>query len=575
MLYFSAIASFMHKRLFDWFGQGLPRSQHPETGTFYKGTGKGFHMPSPHPTESTRARFGSRPNFKSRLRKNGPSADRTGEGPEVVTPHEEALPGVESAGRGVGANLTVNQLFDQEKFHARQGHGFAAEQANDLHDRLRGKDARILGDDFAKNGPDRIVDGQWIQSKYYADGRDAINSCFGDSGKGVFRYVDKRGEPMVIEVPKDDAIYDQAVGAMREKIANGQIEGVSDPAQAEELVRRGNCTYRQARNIAKAGNVDSLKFDAANGAVTAASAFGVSAVIAFGTCIWNGDKPGVAAKKAALCGLKVGGTSFIVSVVSSQLLKAGLNSAMVSSTEAIAAALGPKACAVIVNAFRTGGNIYGAAAMKSAAKLLRGNAVVAGLTVVVLSSLDIADIVRGRISPGQLAKNLAGTVSSVAGGTAGWVGGAALGSMVFPGVGTVVGGLLGSLGGGTAAGAAVNALNGLFIKDDAELMCSIVEEQIKKAATDHLMNEAEVTELVESVNSRLSGGTLKAMFAADDRETFVAHLMEEDIEKIVSERPPIVGSIDDQIADGLVKLLEESVEEAGNGECEGPAPEGR
>ena len=68
--------------------------------------------------------------------------------------------------------------------------------------------------------------------------------------------------------------------------------------------------------------------------------------------------------------------------------------------------VGPKACAVIVNAFRTGGNIYGAAAMKSAAKLLRGNAVVAGLTVVVLSSFDIADIVRGRISPGQLAKNL-------------------------------------------------------------------------------------------------------------------------------------------------------------------------
>ena len=480
---------------------------------------------------------------------------------QIEVPRKGEKPGAEAAGRGVGAHRTVNQLFDQEKFHARQGHGFAAEQANDLHDRMRGKDARVLGDDFAKNGPDRIVNGQWIQSKYYANGREAINACFGDEGKGAFRYVGKQGEPMVIEVPKDDAIYDQALRAMREKIANGQVDGVTDPSQAESLVRRGNYTYQQARNIAKAGNIDSLKFDATNGAVTAASAFGVSAVIAFGTCIWNGDKPEVAAKKAALCGLKVGGTSFIVSVVSSQLLKAGLNSAMVSSTEAIATALGPKACAVIVNAFRTGSNIYGAAAMKSAAKLLRGNAVVAGLTVIVLSSFDIADIVRGRISPGQLAKNLAGTLSSVAGGTAGWVGGAALGSMVFPGVGTVVGGLIGSLGGGTAAGVAVNALTGLLIKDDAEQMCAIVEEQVGRVASDYLMAEREVSELVESINRRLDGSTLKDMYASSNRAAFIAELMADDINEIVSRRAPIEGDIDGQIADGLVMVLEESAEE--------------
>lgn len=479
--------------------------------------------------------------------------------------HNERLEPAESAGRGIGAERAVNQLFDQEKFHAWQGHGFAAEQANNLHDRIRGKDARILGDDFAKNGPDRIVDGQWIQSKYYANGREAVNACFEDSGKGAFRYVGKRGEPMVIEVPKDDAIYDQAIKAMREKIANGQIEGVSDPAQAEKLVKRGNYTYQQARNIAKAGNIDSLKFDATNGAVTAASAFGVSAIIAFGTCIWNGDKPDVAAKKAALCGLRVGGTSFLVSVVSSQLLKAGLNSAMVSGTEAIASALGPKACAVIVNAFRTGGNIYGAAAMKSAAKLLRGNAVVAGLTVVVLSSFDIADIVRGRISPGQLAKNLASTLSSVAGGTAGWVGGAALGSMVLPGVGTVVGGVIGSLGGGTAAGAAAKAITGLFVKDDAEQMCSVIEEEIKITATNYLMNEDEVKRLVEFVNGKLDGKTLKDMFASKDRPEFVRALMKEEVETIVGERPAIDGDINSRIVEGLASVLEDAAEDEDHG----------
>lgn len=468
-------------------------------------------------------------------------------------------------GGAAGAYRNVNDLFDEERFHARQGHGFAAERANDQYDRMHGKDARILGDDNAKDGPDRIVDGQWIQSKYYADGRQAIDACFKDGGHGEFRYVGKNGEPMVIEVPKDDAIYEQAVERMREKIQNGQVEGVTDPEQAKSFVKQGNYTYKQARNIAKAGNIDSLKFDAVNGAVTAASAFGLSAVIAFGVSVWSGDEPKVAVKKAAACGLKVGGTSFIVSVASSQLLKAGLNSAMVSSTDAIAQVLGPKACAVIVNAFRTGGNITGAAAMKSAAKLLRGNAVVAGLTVVALSTVDVADIVRGRISTGQLAKNLAGTLSSVGGGTAGWVGGAAVGSMVFPGVGTVVGGLVGSIGGGTAAGAAVNTALGFFIKDDSDEMCKIVEKVVSQVATDNLMNKGEVNEIVEALNKKLDGKTLKDMYASKRRVVFVQSLIHDDVNAVLRKRPRLTGSVDDEIADGLVIVLKEVAEEGESG----------
>lgn len=460
-------------------------------------------------------------------------------------------------GYAAGAYRNVNELFEEERFHAKQGHGFAAERANDQYDRIRWKDARILGDDNAKDGPDRIVNGQWIQSKYYADGKQAIDACFNDRGHGTFRYVGENGNPMVIEVPKDDAIYEQAVARMREKIQNGQLEGVTDPERAKDFVRRGNYTYKQARNIAKAGNIDSLKFDATNGAITAASAFGVSAVIAFGVNIWNGDTPRLAAKKAAACGLKVGGTSFIVSVASSQLLKAGLNSAMVSSTEALAQALGPKACAVIVNAFRTGSNIYGAAAMKSAAKLLRGNAVVAGLTVVVLSTVDVADIVRGRISPGQLAKNLAGTISSVGGGTAGWMGGAAVGSMVLPGVGTIVGGLIGSIGGCVAAGATVNAALGFFIKDDSEEMCKIVEQVVSQVAEDNLMNKDEVDKLVAALSEKLDGNTLKDMYASKHRRVFVQRLVREDVENVLRKRTKLSGDIDDAIANGLVDVLEE------------------
>lgn len=457
-----------------------------------------------------------------------------------------------AGGEAVGAYRNVNQLYDQERFHARQGHGFAAEQANDLSDQLHGKDVhKGLGDDNAKDGPDRMVNGQWIQSKYYADGRRAIDACFRDGGKGQLRYIDQNGKPMCIEVPKDDAIYNQAVRQMEDKIKNGQVDGVTDPSKAKDIVQKGNYTYKQARNIAKAGNIDSLKFDATNGAVIAASAFGVSAIIAFGTSVWQGDSPKLAAKKAAYCGLKVGGTSFLVSVISSQLLKAGLNSAMVAGTEGIAAALGPKTCAVIINAFRSGTPIYGAAAMKSAAKLLRGNIVVAGLTVVVCSSFDVADIVRGRISASQLAKNLASTLTTVAGGSAGWVGGAALGTLVAPGIGSVVGGLVGSMGAGAAAGAITSKIAGRFIKDDAEEMQVIIEEHIGAVCFDNLLSEDEAKRLVETLSKKLSDKTLKDMYASKDRLAFLEALTQPMVEKVLSDRPRIAGNLDEAIEEGL------------------------
>ena len=93
--------------------------------------------------------------------------------------------------------------------------------------------------------------------------------------------------------------------------------------------------------------------------------------------------------------------------------------------------MGSKASAVLINAFRIGSKpIYGAAAMKAAAKLLRSNTITAGITFVVLSSFDVANIFRGRISGKQLFKNMANTAATVGAGTGGWVAGAAIGSAI-------------------------------------------------------------------------------------------------------------------------------------------------
>jgi len=462
--------------------------------------------------------------------------------------------GAEAGGVAYGNYETVNKVYDEERFHARQGHGFAAERANTLYDKLTGHDAQILGDDNAKNGADRIVDGVYIQSKYCATGSRCINECFENDGKGAFRYM-QDGKPMQIEVPSDK--YDAAVQAMEEKIRRGQVEGVSDPAEAKKIVRKGHFTYEQAKNIAKAGTVESLTYDAVNGVITASSAFGVTAIITFATSVWSGEDFDQALKLATYSGLKVGGTAFVTSIVASQLSKAGLNSALVGSSEAIVAMMGPKASAVLINAFRSGTKIYGAAAMKSAAKLLRGNAITAGVTVVVMSSFDVANIFRRRISGKQLFKNLANTTTTVAGGTGGWLAGAAIGSAILPGVGSVIGGLVGSVGAGAAAGKVTDKILGTFIEDDANEMVRIIESVFTDMVSEYLLNQKEAEKSIDRLGDKLSGKLLKDMFASKDREQFARDILTPIIENEASKRRAIQLPSDEQMVVGLREVLEE------------------
>ncbi len=462
--------------------------------------------------------------------------------------------GLVSGGLAAGNYGNVNKSFEEEKFHSRQGHGFAAERANHLFDKLTGHDAKIIGDNNAKNGADRMVDGVYIQSKYCATGSRCINECFEDGGKGTFRYICD-GKPMQIEVPSDK--YEDAVRAMEEKIRRGQVKNVTDPKEARNIVRKGHFTYEQAKNIAKAGTVESLAYDAVNGAIIATSAFGVTALVTFASSIWNGEDCEAALKTATYSGLKVGGAAFVTSVIAGQLSKAGLNSALVGSSEAIVSLMGPKASAILVNAFRNGSNIYGAAAMKSAAKLLRGNAITAGVTVVVMSSFDIANIFRGRISGKQLFKNLTNTAATVASGTGGWMAGAAAGTAIFPGIGTIIGGLVGSVAAGAAAGKVTNTVLDVFIEDDADEMVEIIQQEFTKMAGEYLLNQKEAERAVDRLSRELDGKLLKDMFAEDNRSAFAYTLLKPIIEREVSSREKIFAPNENQMIKAMREVLED------------------
>lgn len=481
-----------------------------------------------------------------------------------VSYNEEHNWSSESGGLGIGNFQAINNQFEEEKFHARQGHGFAAERANTLFDKLSGHDAKIVGDDNAKNGADRIVDGVYIQSKYCATGSRCINECFENDGKGFFRYMNN-GKPMQIEVPSDK--YDDAIRAMEEKIRRGQVEGVSNPEEAKNIVRKGHFTYEQARNIAKAGTVESLTYDAVNGTIIATSAFGVTALITLATSVWGGEDFDKALKLATYSGLKVGGTAFVTSILASQLSKAGLNSALVGSSEAIVVFMGPKASAVLINAFRYGSKpIYGAAAMKSAAKLLRGNVITAGITFVVLSAFDVADIFSGRISGKQLFKNLANTAATVGGGTGGWIAGAAAGSAILPGIGTVIGGLVGSMFGGTAAGKVTNTVVGKFVEDDADEMVEIIESVFTDMVGEYLLSQKEAENAVDRLQEKLDGKILKDMYGSDSRRAFARNMLTPIIEGEIARRSVIPALTETQMITSVRNVLEEIADEMEKGD---------
>ena len=351
---------------------------------------------------------------------------------------------------------------------------------------------------------------------------------------------------------------------MEERIRRGQVPGVTDPKEAKNIVRKGHFTYEQAKNIAKFGTVESLSYDAVNGAIIGATTFGITTVLSFAVSVWNGKNFDDALHDAVSSGLQVGGVAFATAVLAGQLTKAGAYGLVANTSEQIVRIMGPKASSVLVNAFRSGTNIYGAAAMKSAQKLLGSNIITGVASVVVLSTFDVVNIFRGRISGAQLFKNLVNTSASVAGGTAGWAAGAsagaALGSFV-PGIGTaiggVVGGLFGAFAGGSAAGKVASAVTDEFIEDDAKEMVGIIEDEFQHLAVDYLLNQSEAEEAVEYLAGEITGASLKDMYASSNRHAFARKLIVPNIERVAKSRRRISLPSQDKMVESLKNVLEE------------------
>lgn len=437
-----------------------------------------------------------------------------------------------------GALQTIEKTYAERKFTAAQGHGFAAERANNLSDVLHGEKAAIIGDNNAKNGADRKIlnrDGTttYIQDKYYSTASGSVNAAF-DSVTGEYRYLTSDGTAMWLEVPYDQ--YEEALRLMQKKISEGKVPGVSDPSEAVNFVRQGKYTYKQAQNIVKAGNIDSLKYDATNGVITAASSFGISFALDFISCKMNGESFQDATKNAALNGLKTGGFVFATYMISSQLAKTGLKTALQPTTEAIAKSLGNGVSTAILNAFGENTSALTASQITAhVANILQNQIITSGVIVVALSVGDIMDLFHGRISKEQLLKNLVITVASVAGTTAG------------------------GMAGGAASGYVSNALLSKIYAGDAQQMYDIISEQFQALSNDYLISEAEGKAITEKLQNSLSGDTLKEMYSSEDREAFAVNLMEPLFEEEVQSRAKIALPTEDDVRTEMKTSLQEIV----------------
>ena len=429
-------------------------------------------------------------------------------------------------------NETIAHNDKLLRFNGRQGHGYAAEQGNNLYDTINGRNAEILGDDNAKNGPDRMVDGQLIQTKYCQNANASVNSGFKN---GKYRYLDSNGNPMQLEVPSDQ--YDEAIRIMEEKIRKGQVPGCKNPKDASKIIRKGNITLKQAINIAKAGTVESLVFDAVHGAVIGLSAAGISSTIVLARALWNGEDLDTALDIAMHSSIQAGGITFVTSVISSQITKTGVSNLLIEPSNELVKLLPSTVRKQLLAAIRDGAPIYGAAASKNLAKLLRGNFITQVVTVLVLSSNDIFHYAQGKISGKQLFKEVTTLVS-------GLIGGGVVGVLLAPlgPVGVIIGSIIGT---GLSSEAMRRLLN-QFIEDDAVKLIEIVNSRLTVLANEYLLSKCELDLVVEVLRGCLVYSKLLEMYASKDRIIFADELVEKCITSVIIWRTNIF--IPDQVS---------------------------
>ena len=403
---------------------------------------------------------------------------------------EDAINGSVAA---VGSSLLKNELKftrDNGAGNSNTGHGLFAEKANNMNDLLHFKNARLVGGDNVKNGADRIVNGVRYQTKYYKTGARSVGAAF-DGKDGLYRYMNPDGTPMKLEVPKGQ--HDAAVEALKNKIIQGKVPGVTNPSEAENIIVEGHYTYEQAVNISKPGTIESLSYDIKTGAVATTCIFGISFLInAFLSFRKTHDL-----KKASVDGLIAGG-------------KCG---ALALSTHVLVSQLS-----------RT--HTFSQIMTKN---LILNGVVGASAGFVIFSIPETYKFALKKISGSQYASNLTVLSASIIGGTVGaYVGGATLGP---------VGAVAGGVGLGSAVGVGASKIMNIFFEGDDQRYSRLFNAYSTLLMSEYLLDEAEIDKFISKMNT-VSDAEFKKLFqnlnSSSSQENTIRNFLKPYFDEIVN-----------------------------------------
>ena len=441
------------------------------------------------------------------------------------------------------------------------GHGEMAEEAITMLDRLIGLDAKVVGRDNAKDGADRMIGNDiFIQTKYYNSARGSLEACFRPED-GMYRYMNG-DTPMQLEVPKDQ--YERVLAGFKRKIEAGKVPGVSDPNQAELIVRKGKLTYKQAVNLTKPGTIESLTYDVLTGAVICSCAFGITFVATmFLTWRRTGDIK-QAIQAGASAGIQVFGISFIQHIVVSQVARTGLANAMIAPSAYIVSKLGSHTTQVIVNGIRALGGkapIYGAAASKHLAKVLRSNVLTSAITFTIFSIPETYNLATKKASVAQYSKNMSVLAGSIVGGAGGAIAAGVAsakiagvaGTTVAPGVGTVIG-IAGGFVGGVVGAKAVDVVGDILHEDDIETWSRLFNAYVSSIISEYMLDSEEMDKLIALLD-KIEQKEFKKLFTtlqkADEQEKIIRDFITPHFDAVISEREQFVLPTGDEIIDAI------------------------
>lgn len=463
-----------------------------------------------------------------------------------------------------GATITGGILSNTTQFdkyyNDKTGHGFAAEDANALDDVYSGFTVEKTGPSNELNGPDRIVNGNAIQTKYYDTAQNTLKSFF--SKDGVLRY----GEQL-LEVPSDQ--YDEIITILEEKITRGELKDakgnvITDVHEAKKLVKKGHYTYKQARNIARIGNIDSIKFDVRNNAISSTGVMGLTFAISTALSYWNGADLKTAAQQGLNDACATGLSTLAIGVGTSQILRTrdvlATKIPIRHSIKTVASTRVGKTMVEGLAKASSGKALHGAAATNHVAKVLRTTGVSNTIASVIAITPDAyRAAIRQSISWKQFGKNSLVAASSVVGGFSGTAAGGMIGATigsVVPIVGTVAGTVIGSSVGGfvgayiTSSGTQIIADK--VISDDSEEMLAIVETTAVNIAHDHLLLENEIETYSANITNVINADFLTSVFMAgrdeSTRSSFAYKNLKHVATGIIQTRPLIsIGDIEREL----------------------------